>query len=119
MKKLLAIAAFIEAATGLVLLAVPALVGWLLLGVELTGVSIPVARVCGIGLFSLGIACWPCAATSCAFLGMLAYSVLATLYLLYLALGGEWIGLLLWPAVVLHGVLTVLLARAWFKPQRG
>jgi hypothetical protein len=27
---------------------------------------------------------------------------------------GQWIGKLLWPAVVVHGILTVLLARAWF-----
>jgi len=29
----------------------------------------------------------------------------------------EWVGILMWPAVVFHAVLTLLLARAWFKPQ--
>ena len=38
--KLLAIAAIAEAATGLALLFVPSLVGSLLLGAELTGVSV-------------------------------------------------------------------------------
>jgi hypothetical protein len=42
---------------------------------------------------------------------MLTYSALVTLYLLYLAVRGEWAGPLLWPVVVLHAVLTFLLAR--------
>ena len=45
MKKVLLLAAVSEAATGLALLIVPSLVGRLLLGAELSGVSIPVARV--------------------------------------------------------------------------
>ena len=48
MKKVLVFAAVAEAATGLALLVVPSLVGQLLLGEELTGVAIPVARVAGI-----------------------------------------------------------------------
>jgi hypothetical protein len=86
----------------------------LLLGAELTEASIPVARVTGIALLALGVCCWP---GSTAFCGMLTYSALVTLYLLYLAIRGEWVGPLLWPAVVLHGILTVLLARAWFQSR--
>ena len=113
MKKLLALAAVVEAVTGLALLIAPSLVGRLLLGAEGTGVAIPVARVLGIALIALGVACWP----GPALLGMLTYGALVTAYFLYLAFGGEWVGFLLWPAVVLHAVLTLLLARAWFKPQ--
>ena len=113
--RLLAVAAFSEVATGLALLILPSLVGRFLLGEELTGVAIPVARVLGIALIALGVACWP----GPALLGMLTYGALVTAYLLYLAFGGEWVGPLLWPAVVLHAVLTLLLARAWFKPQEG
>jgi hypothetical protein len=50
---------------------------------------------------------------------MLTYNVLATLYLLYLGIRGEWVGILLWPAVVLHAVLILLLARAWFHVSRA
>ena len=113
MKKLLALAAVLEAATGLALIVAPSLTGRLLLGAEGTGVAIPVARVLGIALIALGVACWP----GPALLGMLTYGALVTAYLLYLAFGGEWVGFLLWPAVVLHAVLTLLLARAWFKLQ--
>jgi hypothetical protein len=57
--KVLIFAAVGEAATGLALLIVPSLVGQMLLGEELTGVAIPVARVAGIALIALGVACWP------------------------------------------------------------
>ena len=49
MKKVLIFAAVGEVATGLALLTVPSLAGRVLLGQELTGVAIPVARVAGIG----------------------------------------------------------------------
>ena len=54
MKRVLIFAAVGEAATGLALLIVPSLVGQLLLGEELTGIAIPVARVAGIALIALG-----------------------------------------------------------------
>ena len=113
MKKVLTLAAVAEAATGLALLVVPSLVGQLLLGTGLTGVSIPVARVAGIALIALGIACMPGSALA----GMLTYSALATVYLAYLGIGSEWVGPLLWPAVILHVVLTALLTRLYFKSQ--
>ena len=43
---------------------------------------------------------------------MLTYSAGVMLYLAYLGLTGSSTGLLLWPAVILHLILTVLLARA-------
>jgi len=113
MKKLLTFAAGSEAATGLALLIVPSLVGWLLLGEELTGIAIPVARVAGIALIGLGVACWP----GTPLVGMLIYSAAVTLYLAYLGIRGEWVGVLLWPAVVVHAILTILLVRAWLKDQ--
>ena len=108
--KLLAVAAIAEAATGLALLVAPSPVGRLLLGAELTGVSIPVARVLGIALVALAIACWPGRTALC---GMLTYSALATAFLAYLGIRGNWAGPLLWPAVALHAVIAVLLGRAW------
>ncbi len=114
MGKVLTFAAVFEAATGLALLIVPLLVGRLLLGAELTD-AIPVARVAGIALIALGVCCWPGSTALC---GMLTYGVLATLYLAYLGVNGEWGGPLLWPAVVLHAILTILLARAWFQSRK-
>ena len=114
MKKVLTVAAVLEVATGMALLIVPSLVGRLLFGEELTGIVIPVARVLGIALLALGVGCWP---GITAFCGMLTYSALVTLYLLYLAIRGEWVGPLLWPVVALHGILTALLARVWFQSR--
>jgi hypothetical protein len=109
-KKVLVLAAVGETATGVALLIVPSLVGQLLLGEELGGVAIPVARVAGIALIALGVACWP----GTPLVGMLTYSAAVTLYLAYAGLARGFAGILLWPAVALHGVLTVLLARAMF-----
>jgi hypothetical protein len=109
MKILLVLTGVLEAATGVALMVAPMLVGRLLLGAELAGVSIVVARVAGIALFALGVGCWPGPAS----LGMLTYNALATGYFAWLALGGRWAGPLLWPVVGLHAVLAILLARAW------
>jgi hypothetical protein len=66
MKNVLIFAAVGEAGTGLALLIIPSLVGQLLLGEQLAGVAIPVARVTGIALIALATACWPaCSYSSC------------------------------------------------------
>ena len=108
MKKVLVLAAVSEAATGAALLLAPALVGQLLFGVALNGIAMTIARVTGIALIALGVACWP----GTPLLGMLTYSVAVTLYLAYLGLTGGMTGILLWPAVGLHVILTAFLIRA-------
>lgn len=114
MKGALAFAAISEAATGLALLIAPSLVGQLLLGEQLSGVATPVARVAGIALIALGIACWP----GPPLVGMLTYSVLVTMYLAYLGVAGVVDGMLLWPAVVVHAILAALLVRDFSKTRR-
>jgi len=108
MKKVLVLAAVGEAAGGVVLLIVPSLVGRLLFGEELAGVAIPLARVAGIALIGLGVACWPGPPQ----VGMLTYGTVVTLYLAYVGFTGGFTGILLWPAVVMHVILTALLALA-------
>ncbi len=44
--------------------------------------------------------------------GMLTYSAAVTLYLAYVGFAGDLTGILLWPAAVLHVILTVLLTWA-------
>jgi len=109
MKKVLNFAAVAEAATGMALLIAPSLVAQLLLGEALTGIAIAVARVAGIALIALGVACWP----GPPLVGMLIYSALVTLYLAYLGTVGGLTAMLLWPAVALHAVLSVFLGRLW------
>jgi hypothetical protein len=113
MKRALVLAGFGEVATGLALLIVPSLVAQLLLGEALTGVTIPVARVAGIALIGLGIACWPGPPV----LGMLTYSVSVAVYLAYVGVAGGFGGMLLWPAVAVHVALAVLLVVAWWRSR--
>jgi|AP12_2_1047962.scaffolds.fasta_scaffold218491_2 hypothetical protein len=108
MNRVLIFAAAGEAATGLALVLVPSLIGRLLLGEELNGSAVVVARVAGVALIALGVACLPAMAQ----IGMLLYSAALTLYLAYLGLSGASSGVLLWPAVAVHAILTMLLARA-------
>ena len=99
MRRLLTLAAIIEMTAGLALVVVPSVVVRLLLGGEISGASIPLGRVAGFGLLSLGIACWPeCDRTANmvpALRAMLTYNSLAMLYLLWLGIGGQWVGPLL------------------------
>jgi hypothetical protein len=111
MKKVLVFAAIAEVVTGLALLVSPSLVGQLLLGQQLSGIAIPVARVTGIALIALGISCWP----ADPLIGMLVYGSAVALYLAYIGFVGEFAGVLLWPAVVLHAVLSILLGRALLR----
>jgi hypothetical protein len=113
MNRVLVLAAVSEAATGVALLMVPSLVGQLLFGEELTGVAIPVARVAGIALIAFGVACWP----GTPLVGMLTYNAAVTLYLASVGVAGGLSGLLLWPVVVLHVILTALLTRAFTRDQ--
>jgi hypothetical protein len=73
--------------------------------------AVVMGRVAGCALLCLGLACWPRrggdARSAYALLG---YNVLATLYLVRLGVTSMWTGPLLWPSVVLHGVLALLLA---------
>src|ERR1700738_1240812 len=107
MKNALTFAAVAEAATGLALLIVPSLVVQLLLGEQLAGVAIPVARVTGIALIGLGIACWP----GPPLVGMLTYGALVTVFFAYLGFAGGFAGVLLWPLVGVQLLLTALLTR--------
>jgi hypothetical protein len=81
------------------------------------------SRIAGIGLIALGAACWPGRdadrGAARGLPAMLVYSLLATLYLGRLGIGGEWVGSLLWPAVAIHAGLTALLARAWLADRQA
>ena len=115
-RTVLAVAAVVEFGTGLALMVDPALVVSLLLGADLSGELMPLGRVAGVALLALGLACWPGRqaghSDSPAFRAMLTYNVLIAMYLAYLGTGVHQGGLLLWPAVVLHAVVTLLLIRA-------
>jgi len=112
-RRVLVVAALGEIATGVALLIVPSLVARLLLGEEPVGIAMPIARVLGIALIALGLACWPGPPR----VGMLTYGAGVTLYLAYVGFAGGG-GVLVWPAVGLHAILTALLMRAPASPPQ-
>jgi hypothetical protein len=112
-RRLMMLSAAIEATTGLSIIALPGVVGHLLLGAELTDSGIAVARLAGIALLCLGLACWPMGdgATQPTVQALFSYNLLAALYLVYLRIGGGFGSYLLWPAIVAHAMLAFLLLR--------
>jgi hypothetical protein len=107
MKPALLFAAVFEAVFAAALLIVPSLVGLLLFGVPLTGMAIIVARMAGIALIGLAVACW----SGTPLLGMLTYHATVMLYLAFVGIASGFSGILLWLAVVVHAIMTALLAR--------
>jgi hypothetical protein len=118
MKQLLRFTAVVEGLTGLILLVYPFSVVRLLFDSEIAGAGVFMSRLAGTVLIALGVACWPDRNTLRAFLGMLTYSLLAMLYLVYVGVNGG-VGILLWPGVAAHGALSVLLVRAWRKERQA
>ena len=112
-RRLMTLSAAIEAATGLSLIAFPGVVGRLLLGSGLADNGVAVARLTGIALLCLGLACWPSRddTTRPTVRALFIYNLLAALYLGYLRIGGGFVGYLLLPAFVVHVLLAVLLLR--------
>jgi|SRR5215469_13432222 hypothetical protein len=108
MRKLLILASVGEIAFGLLLLAVPVPAARWLLAVEISGRAISVGRVAGACLIALGIGCWPRGESRRRLYIMMAYSALAACGLVVIGLWWS-AGVLLWPAVVVHGAIALLL----------
>ena len=113
MNRLLKLTAIIEAATGLGLIAVPAIVVRLLFDAEITGASIPLARVAGVALLALGVACWlarddtQTRAARGLVSAMVLYNLGAVVILGAAGIRSQPVGIGLWPAVVLHAAMTI------------
>lgn len=114
MKTLLIATAMVELGAGLALLSCPSAVAALLLGESLDApAALTVARVAGAALVALGVACWLARGDiqSRAALGLVSAMLLYNLgAVLVLGAAGIWsqpVGIVLWPAVVLHTAMTV------------
>lgn len=116
-RTLVMLSAAIEVATGVALIAVPDIVAHLLLGAGLSDGGIAVARLTGIALLCLGLACWPGGdgATRPAIRALFTYNLLAAFYLGYLRAGGGFTSYLLWPACGVHALLAILFARPAYE----
>jgi hypothetical protein len=108
--RVLTFSAVVETATAAALMVDPAIVARLLLGADLGGLAVVIGRCFGIALLGLGLACLPRSSGSPGRAGMLTYNALIALYLAYVATAASLRGPLLWPAVVLHAAVALLLA---------
>jgi hypothetical protein len=115
--KLIAVSAAIEIVAGLILILTPPLVARLLLNADLNAAGEAIGRLAGFGLLGLGLAGWPGSAPvsgrSAAVRGLLAYNLLAAILFIDLGIRGTSVGILLWPAAVLHAGLGIALARVF------
>jgi len=113
MKRLLVFAAGLEVLTGAGLILDPRIFTRLLFGEGVAGAGLALGRVTGCGLLCLGLACMPGRATGASLFSaaraLLTYNLLITLLLLYLGIQGDRAGVLLWPSIALHAVLSILL----------
>jgi Protein of unknown function (DUF1214) len=116
-KWILLAAAVEAAATGLVLFVRPSWFAWLVFGAEFSDAGLALGRLTAIALLGLALATWPTpVATShlaSSVRALLIYNAFATIYLVYVGIGGRLTGILLWPAAALHAIFSILLGRAW------
>ncbi len=113
MSRLLAVTALMETGAGLALLIIPGFVVHLIMGSGLEGApALAIARIAGAALFALGVACWfaHTDAGSAAGLGltkaMALYNLGVVLVLVAAGLQAETVGILLWPAVIIHAAMA-------------
>jgi hypothetical protein len=113
-KLLLLTTAFVEVATGLCLLFLPAVLLTILLGSEhATDDALLVGRIAGAAVLAIGIASWM--ARTDAFTpaqlglltGILIYDAAASMLLAYAGAVLKMVGVPLWPAVALHAILAL------------
>ena len=112
MRAALTVTAVLEAATGLGILALPSVVSSLILGSPLDTVAASVfARVAGVALLALGVACWLArhdegARAVRGLVGAMAlYNVGVLALLAHAALVWGASGIALWPILVGHAVM--------------
>ena len=114
MRNLLSVTALIETGTGLVLVALPSLLTKLLLGSSLDiPVALTVARVAGVAISALGVACWLArhdgqSRAARGLVGaMVLYNAGILTVLVYAGIGLGLSSIGLWPTVVVHAAMTV------------
>lgn len=112
MKALHTTTAVIELGAGVALLAAPSLGVQLLLAEEIPGTFLPLVRLAGTALLALGVACWlarsdsSSPASKAVTAAMTVYNIGAVVILGSAGIGSPSVGILLWPAVILHAVMS-------------
>ncbi len=117
-----AAAAGLEVVTGTGLVVAPSLLATLLFGSEMNVSGDLVGRIAGLVMLCLALGCWPRASEGedrRALAPLLALSLLATVYLIFVGMGRVNVGVLLWPAAAGHLIHAILLARTGMSRRPG
>jgi hypothetical protein len=114
LRKVLIVAVLVEVASGVALVVLPGTASWLVFGAASDGAGRAMARLAGVALVALAVACWPTEGARWPQRGLLAYNVFAAILLLSIGGAGQTVGWFLWPAGIGHAVLAVLLAVLMF-----
>jgi len=104
------IAAWIEILVGASFLLVLNAQSQLIFSAATEGSGVHFAQLAGIALISLGIPCLP--SNPVATRSLLIYNIAATILFAWVALATTFHGVVLWPVVILHAVLSIVLALA-------
>src|ERR1700752_1021992 len=114
MHNILAVTAVAEGATGVALVALPSRLATLLLGSSLDAPAVlTLARVAGVALIALGVACWLArddgeSRAARGLVGaMVFYNAGVAIVLAYAAIGLALSSMGLWPAVLFHAGMTM------------
>jgi hypothetical protein len=113
-------AAWLEIVAGAIFVIFPNIACRLLFLATLDGLAWPLAHWVGIALLALGIACLPSKTTELhdrTVLALFVYNICVAVLLLRLGATGIMRGPLLWPAAILHSIISVALLLLLF--QRG
>jgi len=114
MRKLFVVTAMLEVGAGLALACFPSATVMILLGSSIEAhPALTVGRLAGVALLSLGVACWLARrddgsrAARGLISAMVLYNLGAVVILSTAGIRSQPVGVLLWPAVVLHAAMTV------------
>ena len=102
-------ASCLEIVVGVIFITVPNIPCALLFGANPDHIGTPLARWVGVSLFALGIACLPSKAGEShrtAVLGLFLFNAGVTILFAYVGVASALHGFLLWPAVILHGIIA-------------
>jgi hypothetical protein len=124
MKKLLAVTAILELATGVSLLIAPSLTAQLLLGTEPgSPAGVLLGKVAGAALLSIGLTCWldrnrSRSESTGLVTGLAAYNAMGAALLARGAMVDGMNGVALWPACAVHLALLLWCARCLLATGR-
>ena len=102
-------AACLEIVVGALFIIVPNIPCALLFGANADNLGTALARWVGVSLLALGIACLPSKAGEShrtAVLGLFLFNAGVTILFAYVGVASALHGFLLWPAVILHGIIA-------------